>query len=497
MSESKSRFDIVMITTDQHRADYVGFGVDSKIPTPNLDRIAEGCMFERCNSINPVCAPARAGLLTGKYAHQVGMHRMAGDLSLQNPTFARALQGAGYYTGMIGKTHWLQSWQFNKKITPRGQGINYLEINETLKRFGFDVLWNVSGKELSSRNHCAWCEHLKQKGILEEYRDFLDTFSAIDMDALKMPEVKPWPFDEEDNVDVVTGDHAVSFVQEAPDDQPLFLHASFCGPHKPLDPPPSFIEKAKRVLADCPRHEPIFQNGDDRGSAWLERRREWLIGYVANILIIDQQVGRLLDALENRRGLESTVLLFSTDHGEMLGDFGEEGKSRPQWQACRIPAAIRHPEYLDANRFTCPVELTDFTATILDVAGLNPQKALSRPFPAGHQSVPCKSLLPLLRGETEQIREMAFSACNDWRMVESPSYKYIKKLSPAPGVCPQEHLYDLDNDPLEKNDLSESEDHQDVLNAHKAYMDSVMDSTPPAQYRWAPFAAYDISHELP
>jgi len=486
-------YDIVLITTDQQRCDYVGFGAEPKVDTPNLDRLAQGCVFDRCTSINPVCAPARSALLTGKYSHQVGMLVMSGDLSLQHPTFAQALQQRGYYTALTGKTHWLQGWSFDKRRTPRGQGHDLVALNDQLKRFGFDHLWNVSGKELAMRDYCAWCDHLAAHGLLEQYRDHVESFSRIDMANGRVPEVTAWPFERRHHVDVLTGEKAVEQVQTAPMDRPMFLHASFCGPHKPLDPPRDTLEA---IDLDSINSHPT--DDPNMGEQWRRRLQEWRRGYIANIHVIDEQVGRLLDAIENRRGLENTVIMFCSDHGEMLGDGDEEGKSRPRWQSSRVPAVIRHPDHLEARRVSSPVELTDLTATILDVAGVDPQLALARSQPVFNDVVPCRSTMPLVRGETESIREMVFSECGaGWRMVESRDFKYIRYRAETVADEPTELLFDLDADPDESENVIGDPTHRATLAHHRRYLQNLMDHTPPAQTRWAPFAAADISRELP
>jgi len=491
-------YDIVLITTDQHRVDYTGFAENPQIPTPNMDFLGDACVFDRCVSANPVCAPARTALLTGKYTHQINMLTMAGDLDLQHPTYARALQNAGYHTSLVGKTHWLQGWHFNKSQTPRGQGHNLVENNEQLKRFGFDHLWNVSGQELAYRDYCFWCQHLERHGILEDYRDHLETFSDIDMPNAVMPEVIPWPFEPEHQADAVIGEQCVEAIESAPDDAPMFLHASFCGPHKPLNAPEEMLERADALLEmadnrDAPRLDGV---GEVDGE-WRQRWEKWRRGYVAKVAVIDDQVGRIMQALRERGRLNRTIILFTSDHGEMLGDEKQEGKSRPQWPSSRVPTAIYHPDHSTQQRVDTPVELTDLTATILDAAGLNPQDALSKSFPAHNDHVLCQSLMPIIRGETEKVRDMAFSEHTHWRMVESKEFKYVYRPAESLSGDPEEFLCRIDEEPIDVNNLVGEPEYAEVLKEHRRYMHNVMDHTPPAQHRWVPFPAHDISDELP
>ena len=156
--------NILLLMTDQHRTDHVGFHPRAKMATPNIDRIAEGIGFTHCITVNPVCTPARTAMLTGKYSRQIGMLAMGGDLSLEHPTYPRALQKAGYYTAAIGKLHYLQTWPWS---TPRGKGLNLVKLKEEIKKFGFDHLWESSGKQLALRNYCDYCDHLQKKNLLD------------------------------------------------------------------------------------------------------------------------------------------------------------------------------------------------------------------------------------------------------------------------------------------------------------------------------------------
>ncbi|MBN2659149.1 MAG: sulfatase-like hydrolase/transferase [Spirochaetales bacterium] len=143
---------------DQLRSDFIG-------SMPNINRIAEGTVFTDCLTSNPVCTPARTALLTGRYSHQIGTLEMSGDLSPQIPTYMQALQKQGYYTAGIGKFHFLQTWSWD---TPRGKGIPLKAIREDIKKFGFDYVWETSGKQLMTQNYCDYAAYLDSKNLLED-----------------------------------------------------------------------------------------------------------------------------------------------------------------------------------------------------------------------------------------------------------------------------------------------------------------------------------------
>lgn len=245
MSETNSTAsppNILFLMVDQLRPDHAGFMPEAVYSTPRLRELAEAStVFSNCQSVNPVCMPARAALLTGRYSHQIGTLVMSGDLFFDTPTYPQALQKAGYWTAHAGKLHVLQPWPWGQ---PRGEGVDLVALAPEMKKLGFDWLWESAGKQLAGKNFCNWCEHLQAKGILEPARDFLSACGAnhdVADEALE-PDGKPWPFDEADHVDVVTGDMALQALRDRPRDQPFYLKASFCSPHKPFDPPQRYLD---------------------------------------------------------------------------------------------------------------------------------------------------------------------------------------------------------------------------------------------------------------
>jgi len=473
--------NILFLMTDQHRTDHVSFLPERKLETPNLDRLAGSVGFGNCVSVNPICTPARTALLTGKYTHQIGMLSMSGDLSLQHPTYFRALQGAGYHTAGVGKFHWLQGWPWG---APRGGGHDLVGLKPRMQEFGLDYVWEAAGKQLALKNHCDYCAHLEGKGLLEKYRDHIQSRGPNSM----IPDQtsfsgEPWPFDEEDYVDNLTGEKIIEAIRNRPKDRPFCLFGSFCGPHKPYDPPASVLEQLPLEEVDdfIQAEEPLPARTKER----LYRLRR---GYRAMIRTVDIQVGRILETLEEEGLLDSTVILFTADHGEMLGDHGRMSKMQPWRQSVTVPTAIRHPHYLNRSVNTCPVEITDLTATMLDVAGLDPSEALSKPWPAFHDRVPCRSLMPVVRGESDRVRDFAFSECNNWwQMVQTDEWKYIRYLDWAKQVGKQESLFSVIEDPRELDDRAEDPSMAGTLAGLREQLDSLLDETPPAQLQWAPY----------
>lgn len=475
--------NILLLMCDQLRNDHVGWSPRSRMETPNLDRIAEGTAFQRCLTTNPVCTPARCSLLTGRYTRQINMLTMSGDLSRDIPTYPQALQRAGYTTAGIGKFHWLQTWPWQ---TPRGEGVDLVALEEQLKGYGFDHVWECSGKQLSLKNYCNYGRHLEEKGLLEAFRDHVESSGANHNEAEAVEFTgDPWPLPEEDYPDIVTADRMLDWLDEnAGQDQPFFLFGSFVSPHQPLDPPQRYLDQIPYEEVDD-----FVVGEDERPLTRATRERMWRLrrAYKAMVRLIDDQVGRIFQKLEEKGVLDDTVILFVADHGEMLGDHNRFQKSIHWHQSSVVPLAVRHPDHLCHGNVTTPVSLVDVTATILDAAGLDPREALSKDWPAFQDRIPGRSLLPVVRGETGAVREFAFCEHDaQWSLLHSKDYSYVRLHGEDPDR-PVERLYDLTADPDERHDISNEPDNAERLAWHRNRLLHTFESYPPAQTSWAPF----------
>jgi arylsulfatase A-like enzyme len=482
VGESMACKNIIFLMTDQHRLDYTSFSGSNIIQTPNIDRIAQSVAFTCCQTVNPVCTPARTALLTGKYTHQIGTLAMSGDLSLQHPTFMQALQSAGYHTSGIGKFHFLQTWPWSQE---RGKGIDLVSLKDKIKEYGYDYIWEASGKQLAVKNYCDYCKYLDKKGLLEKYRDFVEScgenYSTPDGYPMEK-DGNSWPFDEKDYVDVLTADKIIERIDKRPKDKPFYIFGSFCGPHKPFDPPQRYLD-----MFDYEENDNFIpgekQISEENKKLLYKKRR----AYKAMIKLIDDQVGRIFESLEAAGLLDETVIIFSSDHGEMLGDHFRVQKSVPWKHALTVPTAIRHPEYLSGQKKSFPIEITDITATILDIAGLSAQKALSKSFPAFHDSVPCRSLMPIIRKEEESIRDYSFSECdNAWQVIQTKDWKYIRYFDYKNPDEPNEAFYCLADDSHEIDNQINKPELQDTINWYRRRREFILDMTPAAQTTWAP-----------
>ncbi len=434
------RPNIVLIMSDQHRGDCVGIDGNAAIKTPNMDRIGrEGIRFSRAYTSVPSCTPARSCLLTGLspwHNGMLGYGRVAEHYDLEKP---QALRDAGYYTLGIGKMHWCpqrNTHGFHKTI-----------LDESGRKETYDF----------KSDYRCW---------------FASEAPNLDPDATGIGwnsyEAKPYVLPENLHPTRWTGDVAVRFLLDYDDAEPFFLKISFARPHSPYDAPQRFWDAYKD--ADLPaavvgawaeeRYAPRSGEDDNiwHGDLGPEAVRRARHGYYGNITFIDEQVGRILEALERRGRLDETLVIYTADHGDMTGDHHMWRKTYAYEASARIPMLMRWPEGLSAGRrgrtVAQPVELRDILPTFLEVAEA-----------PGAEKIDGASLLELARGNATGWREyidLEHDTCyareNHWNALTDGHYKYIFHACDG-----EEQLFNLDKDPHELEDLAGDRKHEDTL----------------------------------
>lgn len=498
--------NILLFMTDQQRAEYVGYTENSTVSTPNIDRIAQkGAYFTCCHTTNPICRPARTALITGRYSRQIGTLTMSGDLFPQIPTFMQALQGAGYTTYGVGKFHYTQTYPWS---TPRGCGMDPVAGEAEQKQFGFDLIWETAGKQQVISNYCFYADYLNQKGLLSQVRDFYEASGGRNGDTPdhNYDKANPWPFAEEDYVDVVTGRIACEKLRTHPADRPFYMMVSFCGPHKPYDAPQRYLDQIPLERSNdfiLPEGQTIT---DEQKEQLYRQRRS----AKAMIRLIDDQIGAVMAVLEARGMAQDTLILFTSDHGDMLGDHYRIQKGVPWESSVHVPLAAYLPGMQPIGAYRYPVELSDVAATILDYAGLEPEQALSRTWPAYNDRIPSRSLLPVLQGHAMKCRDFCFCESdfteervpgqdwdallqkrgadgrrtNAWQAIVTEQSKYIKYLGYEAGQLPYEEFYDLTVDFHETVNRIHDPDYREAVEEARLRLMYTLDHYPPAQKTW-------------
>jgi arylsulfatase A-like enzyme len=337
-SLAAERPNILLILPDQMRASAMGGDGNAEVKTPNIDRMAaEGILFKRTYANVPVCCPARSILMTGTYPHVNGM--VANDLRLrgEHVTIAERLRDAGYRTGFIGKWH-LDGGPRDPGFVPPGP-----------RRQGFEF-WAAYE-----------CHH---KHFEPDY--FRDTPERIVVNKFE-PEA--------------SCDFAVEFLKSQPKDKPFFLTVQMGPPHDPYGAPENYMKlyDAEKLTPDESWQEgsegrPTPKAGLRRGP--LANRfvpvggKEEIAAYYAAITAIDDQVGRLLDTLKETGVDENTIILFTSDHGDMLGNHGMRRKRKPHDESARVPGIVRWPARVPKGQIVDTLfSHIDMAPTLLALAG--------------------------------------------------------------------------------------------------------------------------------
>jgi len=423
--------NILFIFTDQQRHDSIAALGNPIIRTPALDRLCnEGTAFTRAYSPCPVCVPARYAMHSGLPPHSTGIvDNMAAPA--EHTSFMERLQAQGYQCHGAGKMH----------FTPDAQ-----------RSWGFD-----------SRDFS------EEGGGADDYRRFLDERGyqhVHDPHGLRgemyyVPQPSQLPADLHHSHWLT--DRSIDFLHNRDRDRPFFLMTSFIKPHPPFEtptpwnklyrtpeiPPPFIPEHSDELLCFWNKVQNRYKYHDHGRNELLDRTR--IAAYYACISFIDYQIGRLFAALGDE--IDDTLILFSADHGELLGDYGSVGKRCMLDAACRVPLLARWPGRLPAGvRCTAPCSLLDIYPTVLHAAG------------AADEQVHDEGTSLMRIADGSESRDRIYSQFQDGRfglhMAVDRRYKYVH--SAADG---RDWFFDHEIDPRESWDLSGNPQYREAESA--------------------------------
>ncbi|AYY11819.1 DUF4976 domain-containing protein [Actinobacteria bacterium YIM 96077] len=455
------RPNIVWLFSDQHRADVLGAAGHPVVRTPHLDRLAEeGVLFDDAYCQAPLCVPARVSLLTERYVRDHGAFDNDCEPRSDLPTLPQAIRNVGYDTVAVGKMHLFP--------TPG-------DLDEGLGRMrelGFTEVYEEIGKLSSGLVRTGYTDYLAAHGYLETYREFMRERSPLirmgradDPDYEGKPTwvVDPCPLPPEHYLDAYVGRQAARWIDSRSESDPFFLWVGFPGPHDPWDAPDQYVEKYRddEIPLDSTKRPEVPGSGplstllntflDYSSSDTLtdQRIREVRRHYYANVTVIDDAIGEIVAALE-RQGLdENTWIVYSADHGEMLGTHGLLNKMVFYDPAVRVPLVVRPPGGASSGRRVSGlVEHVDLSATLRAIAGAD-----EIPDGAG------RSFRDVFSGSDVAGRDHVISENHGFAMFRTNRYKlviYERDLQPV-------QLFDLHMDPIEDHDLVDDPAYQEVV----------------------------------
>jgi len=473
---------------DQLRWDYLSCYGHPHLHTPNIDWLAEqGVRFDRAYIQSPVCGPSRACTYTGRYQTTIGVRHNGYPLRIDELGLGDYLQSLGMRTAVAGKTDLHRHAESAERL---GIDLTAAE-NSLIREVGFEPFDRDSG------NHPT--KLLQRQGTNLRYNEYLHSLgyeaenpwhtyanSGVDeegnvMDGWLNRNAKyPANIREEHSETAYMTDRAIEFMEQD-HEQPWCLHLGYIKPHWPYIAPapyhelygPEHVLPANRTEEERTQpHHPVYagylKHGIGEGFVRDEVRETVIPTYMGLVKQVDDHLGRLLQWMREKGTLENTLIIFTSDHGDYLGDHWLTDKYWFHEEAARVPLIIYDPSSeADSTRGTVCQELVesiDIVPTCIEFAGGEPDP----------QRLEGRSLLPLLHGETpEEWRE--FVICEEdyspltvrhhldlpvedarATMLRTERWKYILH------ECFRSELYDMENDPQEQNDLGDHPDYAEI-----------------------------------
>lgn len=411
--------------------------------TPNIDSLAEhGIRFTRAYCNSPLCAPSRACLASGRDYPACGVANNDEDYSLDMPTYYQSLRHAGYRVAGVGKldlhkatldwgvdgSRLLPEWGFSDGIDNEGK----LDGSKSFRR--------------SAGPKGPYLRFLAERGLAEIYvQEHARRIEHRDAYTTELP--------DEAYCDNWIAENGLRILADLPRNQPWHLVVNFTGPHNPMDVTASMRERWKETAFPLPHANSQTEYSE---SDHLRNRQN----YAAMIENIDRLVGRFVDTVNGRGELEETIIVYASDHGEMLGDHNRWGKSIWREQSVAVPLVISGPGIQQGRTSESLVALHDLAATFVDYGKAEPLPRMD-----------ARSLRGLLEGTRRSHRDYVLSgldrqgeeemrqgqAAGDtasspskWRVVVDRRYKLVRSNQ---GTL----LFDLERDPWEDHDIAGSE----------------------------------------
>ena len=409
---------------------------NATVKDPHIRALADrGVVFENCYCNLPMCGPSRASMHTGRLPFSIDMYDNASEFHADLPTFCHYLREMGYRSELSGKMHFVGPDQ-----------LHGYEKRHTTEIYPANFAWTVD-----------W-----SKG--REYRPTNLTMAPIIESG---PAVRTLQMDYDDEV-AFHGKQALYDLARKADDRPFQLTISFTSPHSPFVIGQEYWERYDHDDIESPAVPPLQLNEMDhlsRNLHYCQGRHEFTVnddhrrmarhGYYGMISYVDDKVGEIMNVLGNTGQAENTIVIFTSDHGEMMGERGMWFKQHFFEWAARVPFIVSAPDRFQPARVRENISLIDLMPTMLDLAAGEEFTGLAMPCDGA-------SLVPALNGETSSMSDVAISefaadgSTGPSRMVKKGKWK-LMWLEGEDTL-----LYDVEADPNEVNDLSGQPEHAEI-----------------------------------
>lgn len=445
----QQRPNVILIMTDQQRFDALGC-VNNAVISPNLDGLAEdGYLFSSAYSSSPSSTPARAGLITGMSPWNHGLLGYGQQATKYPYTMPQMLSDEGYNTMGIGKMH----------------------FNPQRNTHGFDIVIGDESGRVSDEYY------------MSDYRKwFYSQAFGENPDATAVGWnshiARPYALAESLHPTKWTGDVAVDAIEGYNSDKPLLLKISFARPHSPYDPPQRVLDMYDGIEIPAPVvgewvsnewrkfDDPSYNSDAAIGAFGAEYAKNTRRHYYASVTFVDEQIGRIVEALKEAGLYDNSIIIFVSDHGDMVGDHDLWRKTYAYEGSTAIPYIVKLPSDIESvvekgSVMEYPVELRDLLPTMLDLCDVEQPEQMDG-----------RSLLPLFESAKPEWREYldleharAYFNENYWMALTDGKIKYIWFRSTG-----EEQLFDLEKDSYECHNLIGERRYKKTLERMRAKM---------------------------
>lgn len=453
--------NIILIMADQLRFDALGCYGNTQVRTPNIDWLSlDGSTFDNHFVQNPVCSPSRCTLITGRYPKNHGTRDNGIPLRDEEITLAEVLRDQGYVTAAMGKMHY----------TVQAASSEDEQDGWPEDHYGFDILHTTC--DTQKGEYIKWLEKVSRTDYEVLKEQMKNPVSPGETSPGGPPQLYKNGINPKYHQSTWIADRTVDFIQESAADRPFFMLCSFVDPHHPFNPPAPYDTMydpdemdppiwRETELEDKPPHYRKARYGHNFGNEKYDYSKltshDWgsvKAAYYGMISLVDDQIGRILDAVRKKGIEQDTIIMFTNDHGELLGDHGLLFKG-PFHYDCIIkaPLVIRWPGMIPKGcRYSQVTEHVDIMPTLLEYAGIRP--------PYGVQG---SSMAPILRGDAGGGKEYALTEyhCYNWGLNLKTLTGKDFKLTYYAGEDFGE-LYDRNADPDEIKNLWDDMEFKDV-----------------------------------
>ncbi|MBI3696076.1 MAG: sulfatase-like hydrolase/transferase, partial [Acidobacteria bacterium] len=438
--------NVLLLMSDQHRPHALGVDGDPAARTPHLDALARsGVRFASAYCSNPVCVPSRASLLTGLYTHNHRPYNNGTPWPFETKTIAHAFSRAGYMTGLIGKMHFVDA---------QTHGFDYrLDFNDWYQYLGPKT--KLYAEELGRRNSGSGMPQID-----DLWRDFDDPWVGTrELDDRRGPvDVgRASKIPERDHFESFVARESIRFLRHHGKRQPFFLIGSFLKPHDPFMPAERFARRFRAQdmklpdtwgqvdLSKVPREirDSIENNRPTPELSDPDRAKRRIALYYANLAQMDDCAGQVLRALDELDLARDTIVLYTADHGEMLGEHGLWQKFVFYEPSVGVPLLVRAPGTTPAGvRCATPVSQVQVFPTLTELCGLSTPPGLDGSSFAANLREPSKTL------DSTVFAEFNLNTPRAKYMIRRGDFKYSYYVNDTP------ELYNLREDPKEMKNLA-------------------------------------------